>query len=229
MANDDEDPDADILRRFDRGKRGDRDRAITLLMQRHGNAVYRYCCKGLRDPTLADDVHQQVFLCATTGLATFQRHSTLRVWLFGIARHRVLDAGKTRGRLRTRFDEGDDTVDTVDPRPSAADALEALELQAALSEALDELEDHVRAAVLLRYQQGFTYEQMAQICGEKATTLHARVTRALPVLRRHIERRLRLTSTTTPPSAPGATLRRDDDPPREALLVTRAGKVRSVA
>lgn len=228
MANDEDDPDLDILKRFDRGGRRNLDRAVLMLMRRHGNAVYRYCCKGLRDPTLADDVHQQVFIGAANGLATFRRNSTLRVWLFGIARHRVLDAGKIRGRARARFDEGDDTVDTVDPRPSPADELDDQALYAALIEALDELDDHVRAAVLLRYQQGFTYEQMAQICGDKPATLHARVTRALPVLRRHIERRLRLTSPPPPPSAPAAAAVPIDDD-REALLVTRDGKPRRVA
>jgi DNA-directed RNA polymerase specialized sigma24 family protein len=45
----------------------------------------------------------------------------------------------------------------------------------------------MRTAVLLRYQQGFTFAEMARICGEKPGTLQARVARALPLLRAWIE------------------------------------------
>ena len=52
---------------------------------------------------------------------------------------------------------------------------------------LEKLEPHVRIAVVLRYQEGFSYEQMAQICHEKPATLQARVARAMPLLRRCLE------------------------------------------
>ena len=43
-------------------------------------------------------------------------------------------------------------------------------------------------AVVLRYQHGFTFEEMAVICNEKPGTLQARVSRALPLLRACVER-----------------------------------------
>jgi DNA-directed RNA polymerase specialized sigma24 family protein len=45
--------------------------------------------------------------------------------------------------------------------------------------------------VLLRYQQGFSFDEMAAICRERPATLRARVARALPVMRASIEARLR--------------------------------------
>ena len=58
------------------------------------------------------------------------------------------------------------------------------------SPASAELAEPARTAVLLHYQQGFTFEEMAEICDERPGTLHARVSRALPVLRARIEARL---------------------------------------
>jgi hypothetical protein len=46
--------------------------------------------------------------------------------------------------------------------------------------------------VLLRYQMGFAFDEMAEICREKSGTLHARVARALPRLRHAIEAHLRV-------------------------------------
>src|SRR5262249_39612715 len=81
------DPDADVLALVGRDTRV----ALHHLMQRHGRAVYRYCRIALGDAVLADDVHQQVFIEAFRDLPGFAGRSTLRTWLLGIARHRVLD------------------------------------------------------------------------------------------------------------------------------------------
>jgi predicted DNA-binding protein (UPF0251 family) len=55
---------------------------------------------------------------------------------------------------------------------------------------LDKLPTHEFAAVLLRFQQGFTFEDMATICNEKPGTLEAWVMRAMSELRTCIERRI---------------------------------------
>src|SRR5262249_23650225 len=82
-------------------------------------AVYRYCRIALGDTVLADDVHQQVFIEAFRDLPGFAGRSTLRTWLFGIARHRVLDAAKRRRRARAHLDITGG-ADLPDPRPSPA-------------------------------------------------------------------------------------------------------------
>lgn len=182
------DPDADVLELVRQGKTRE---AAQLLMKRHGAAVYRYCRCELRDPTLAEDVHQQVFIEAFRDLPRFSRVSTLRIWLFAIARHRVLDAAKKRRRTLSHFDHVDHVADAdaVDPRPSPAQAIDDARLLEALTACLDEIGEEARTALLLRFQQGFTFEEMAEICREKAGTLHARVARVLPRLRALIEAR----------------------------------------
>jgi RNA polymerase sigma-70 factor (ECF subfamily) len=60
-----------------------------------------------------------------------------------------------------------------------------------MHECLKELKPHVRYVVLLRHQgeQPLTYEEMGRICREQPKTLQVRVARALPVLRRCLERK----------------------------------------
>jgi RNA polymerase sigma-70 factor (ECF subfamily) len=179
------DPDADVLALVGRDTKA----ALHRLMQRHGRAVYRYCRIALGDAVLADDIHQQVFIEAFRDLPAFAGRSTVRTWLFGIARHRVLDAAKRRRRARARLDvSGGD--DLPDPRPSPGEGLDDAQLRAALVTCLATLDGPIRTAVLLRYQQGLTYEEMAEICGEKAGTLQARVSRALRKLRDRLEGQL---------------------------------------
>jgi RNA polymerase sigma factor (sigma-70 family) len=179
------DPDSDVL---DLVAQGDMKGALRRLMERYGRAVYRYCRQELHDRTLADDVHQQVFLHAHRDLARFSRRSTVKTWLFAIARNRVLDAAKSRRRGQAHI-ESDDATAVPDLRPSAGERIDEHRLFEALAQCFERQPEHIRLALLLRYQQGFTYEDMAEVCGEKAGTLQAQVSRALPVLRECIERR----------------------------------------
>src|SRR5262245_31931210 len=92
--------DADIEQLIDRGERR---RALTELMDRYGDRVYRFAYAMTRDAAAAEDVRQQVFIEAYRDFHRFERRSTLRTWLFGIVRHRCLDSSKIRRRWWRRF------------------------------------------------------------------------------------------------------------------------------
>lgn len=179
------DPDSDLIALI---AAGDLEGALRGLMRRHGAAMYRYGCVALRDDALAEDVQQQVFIEAYRDLPRFGGRATLRTWLFAILRHRVLDAARVRSRTEAHL-EATPAADVADPLPPAGELLDDAQLREALVACLDELDEPIRTALLLRFQQGFTFPEMAVICGEQAGTLQARVARALPVLRAAIRRR----------------------------------------
>ena len=179
------DPDSDVLGLV---AIGDMTGALRRLMKRHGSPVYRYCREALRDATLADDVQQQVFIEAFRDLPKFHGRSSVKTWLYAIARHRVLDAAKSRHRAQAHI-AGHDATHIADARPTPGESIDDVRLRAALWECLEQLREAIRTPLLLRYQQGFTFEDMAAICSEKPGTLQAKVTRALPVLKTCIEQR----------------------------------------
>ena len=176
--------DADVRALISGGKL---ERALQLLMQRHGEAMFRYCCTALGSETLADDVLQQVFIEAYRDFAKYSGRSSLRAWLFGITRHRVLDQKRVIKRDQPRSRQLKESA--PDPQPLASERIDDEQLRQALVGCIGELGEHVRSALLLRYQQNFSFEEMAEVCSEKAGTLQARVARALPVLRTCIEGR----------------------------------------
>lgn len=159
-------------------------------MKRHGDAVYRYCRESLRDAALAEDVQQRVFIEAHRDLSRYAGRSTLRSWLFGIARHRVFDAAKARRRQEAPLDRME-RPEVADSRPAADEQIDDARLKEALRRCLGEAGEHVQSALLLRFQQSLTFDEMADVCGEKPGTLQARVSRALPVLKDCIQRRMR--------------------------------------
>ena len=184
MALAKDDPERDALEAL---ARGDVARTLTVLMSAYGDDVFRHCRAMVGTDDLANDVHQQVFIQAFRDLATFSRRSTFRTWLYAIARHRCLDALKLCRRFRRRFLLAPRLPERGDPTPRADEDLSARAEIERLERALARLKPKVRAAVLLRFQEGMTFEEMAEICHEAPGTLQARVARALPVLRRALE------------------------------------------
>lgn len=168
--------------------RRDHRAALRLLMAEHGTAVHGYCVRVLGDPALGADVQQQVFEQAYRDLATLKSAEHARSWIFGIAHHRCLDAIKARRRAEKRFSHDEEEIDLVaaEPRDLGA-SLDAPVLARALDECIRALSHESRMAVLLRFQEGMTYEDMGRMCREKPATLQARVSRALPGLRRCLE------------------------------------------
>ena len=178
------DPEREALAALDRGSP---DEALAVLMRAYGTAVYRYCRQMMGDGELAEEVHQMTFVQAHEGLPRFARRSSLRTWLFGIARHRCLDAAKIARRRRRRFGSLEEAADPPQPDRSVEDRLAARSVAKALEGCLRTLVPRVRDAILLRFQHGLSYPEIARLSDEKAPALQVRVTRALPVLRRCLE------------------------------------------
>jgi RNA polymerase sigma factor (sigma-70 family) len=165
--------------------KGDHDTVLSLLMRTHGADLHRYCWRILREP-VAEDVLQQTFLQAYEALPTLECRTTLRSWLYGIARHRCLDELDRRrrwARLIVNRNSADVAVPPVENDRSAE--LRALLPQ--LESCLGRLSPEARSTVLLRFQQDLSYEDIAATTGETPGALRVRVCRSLRVMRGHLE------------------------------------------
>lgn len=171
---------------LDAVRRGDLGGALTVLMDAYGDEIYRHCLAVLGAEASAADVHQTVFVQAFRDIPRFRGQSSLRTWLYAIARHRCLDALRSKRRWLKRFASRAEPPDR--PVPGQLEEVADSKRRArALAAALGELKPKVRVAVVLRYQEEMSFKEMSEVCGEEPKTLQARVARAMPVLRRHLE------------------------------------------
>ena len=161
--------------------------ALRELENLYGASVYRYIRGIVGNDDVAHDVWQNTFLQAFRDIVRFRGGSRLKTWLYSIARHRSLDALRDERRRTTRFRLASQPPEVADAQPNPDERLLHRQLAVALESCLGELTAEARAAVLLRYREGFSYKEMESICGERQTTLRARVSRAMPVLRRCLE------------------------------------------
>lgn len=169
---------------------GDRERAFALLMTRYGDQVYRYALATTGDAQLAEEVRQQVFVEVYRDLPRFAARSPVRGWLFAVVRHRCLDATKSLRRWGLRY-KNDLPIEAELHEPEPGEQLDLSRLARLLERCLTQLAPAAREAVLLRYQQELSYDEAAEVTGDRPGTLQQRVARALPVLRRCVEAQLR--------------------------------------
>jgi RNA polymerase sigma-70 factor (ECF subfamily) len=169
-------------------ERQDWDGALSALMDAYGQRVYRYCLHMMRDAQLAEDALQETFVRAHQSLHAFRGGSSLRTWIHAIAHNRCLDALKAERRRHQRIESTDDPPEYPDTAPGPEFQLAATEMAATLRRCLDRLSTPVKAAVLARHQEGLTYLEMSAVLGARPAALERKVARAMPALRRCLER-----------------------------------------
>lgn len=174
------------LELLERAQQGDED-AFGELVQRHTAGVFRVAA-GMVGRDEADDVVQEVFLRALTGLGRFEGRSAVRTWLFGIANRVSLQ--KLRSRRRWGWLKRLGERDPVGPERGAGGfggkGAEDGERAAAIAAALSTLPDHQRAVVVLRAYEGLSYQEIATTLGIQRPTAESRMARARQTLRQEL-------------------------------------------
>lgn len=68
----------------------------------HGDYLFRFAMKHLRDTALAEDAVQETLLAALQALDKFSGESSQRTWLTGILKHKIIDIIRKQSRLVTQ-------------------------------------------------------------------------------------------------------------------------------
>ena len=158
--------DSSLIQRW---KEGD-ERAATALVERHATALSRYV-SSLGERDAAEEVVQDTFVRAFSSLDSFRGDSSLRTWLFTIARRLVVDR---RRSLRRRREVGN--LEDVDAATeyTALDSMIANEAQRKVWGAVGKLSPTQREVFLLRVNEGLSYKEIAEVAGttEGAARVH---------------------------------------------------------
>jgi RNA polymerase sigma-70 factor (ECF subfamily) len=158
--------DLDLIARW---KAGDQ-RAATLLVERHAAALARFASSvGARGDV--DEVVQDTFVRAFASIDGFRGESSLRTWLFTIARRLLLDRRRSDRRRGEQVEvkEGDVSTDY-----DALDAVVAEETEHRLRAAMQRLSPTQREVFSLRVGEGMSYKEIADAVGttEGAARVH---------------------------------------------------------
>jgi len=76
----------------------------------HGDYLYRYALLKLRDGAAAEDMVQETLLAALSAWERFSGQSSVRTWLTGILKHKILDLFRSRAKEPQYTPASDDSV-----------------------------------------------------------------------------------------------------------------------
>jgi RNA polymerase sigma-70 factor (ECF subfamily) len=169
------DPDAELMLRVKQGDMA----AFEVLIDKYKQPIINLLCRTLPDPTEAEDLAQNVFVQVFRSAHRYQQTAKFSTWIFTIARNLCLN--EIRRRSRHPAESLDEAQTESDDQParqfedtkarSATDDLLKNELVRKVEEALAELPEKQRAAILLFRQDDVSYEDIAKIlkCSLSAT------------------------------------------------------------
>lgn len=156
-----------------------RDRAaFEVLYRRYLDRVYAYAFYQLGDHHDAEDATERTFLAALHGLPAFRdRGATFRAWLFSIAHNTIANARRSRSRRRAEPlpASWDGPAPDADP---AGLVTRAEELRRVLR-AVEQLPEDRRHVVLLRFADGLSSREIAEVLDRSPGAVRVLLHRAL--------------------------------------------------
>jgi RNA polymerase sigma-70 factor (ECF subfamily) len=162
--------------------------AFAVLVERYMRRVVSYCTKLTGDRDAAPELAQETFLQLWLHRDRYRPERPFRVFLFTVATNRSRNHNRW---WRRRYRSGTSAVAPEHAEiplgdPDQLDELLARERRRRVVEALGVLSPRLREVVLLRFEQGLDYTEIAAIVGRPEATIRTRIFHALAKLRAHI-------------------------------------------
>jgi RNA polymerase sigma-70 factor, ECF subfamily len=189
------DPDAALMLRVREGDRA----AFEELVEKYKQPVINIVARTLHDFTEAEDVAQHVFVQVYKSAHRYEVTAKFSTWLFTIARNLALN--EIRRRSRHPADSLDQTFEGEDEHPvrQAADTRSAgptehllrEELESKVEEAIAELPEKQRTALLMCRHEEFSYDEIAQVVGCSLSATKSLIHRARETLKARLKPYLR--------------------------------------
>lgn len=162
---------------------GDR-RAFGQLVSRYEDRVYGLCLRWLGDAETAEDVAQDVFLALYRSLPDFRGEARVSTYVFRACvnhcrNRRVQRVRRAWSRHDPLIAADGTATELPDPTARGTDAgAHAAEARRLVTEALDTLDEELRAIVLLRDVQDLDYDEIADVLEIPRGTVKSRLHRA---------------------------------------------------
>jgi RNA polymerase sigma-70 factor, ECF subfamily len=173
-------------------RRGDLD-ALSTLIARYQNRLYRYLLRLVRQPAEAEDLFQQTWLRVAEKIRKYDPSWSFDAWLFTLARNLAFDhlrRNRTQS-LDQPVNEGSEGGAVVSQLASSEagpfDQLLAHERATRLAGAIENLPVSYREVLSLRFEEEMKLEEIAFVLSAPLSTVKSRLRRSLEQLREMLD------------------------------------------
>ena len=189
------DPDAALMLQVKQGDTA----AFTTLVEKYKQPVTNLVRRTLRDETEAEDLAQNVFVQVWKSASRYESRAKFSTWLFTIARNLCLNEIRRRSRHPAESLDAPHPDQEDQPRHqiedvknfSPPDSLLHGELALKIEEALADLPENQRTAILLCRQDELSYEEIAEVLGCSLSATKSLIHRGRETLKEKLKPYLR--------------------------------------
>jgi RNA polymerase sigma-70 factor (ECF subfamily) len=156
-------------------QQGDRE-AFRLLFETYKDRVFSIAVYSFGgDTNAANDVSQQIFLKLITAIGQFRGDSAFTTWLYRLVVNACIDEQRKRRRFLP-FGESTPMSRIEDRRPQEK-RYARLEVADSVQAAIQKLTPKLRLPILLKYVEGLSYDEIAEVLGCSKGTVASRLNR----------------------------------------------------
>jgi RNA polymerase sigma-70 factor (ECF subfamily) len=181
--------ESELVHRCKGGERA----AFDNLIRRYEDRIYNLCFHLVGDEEDALDLAQEAFVTCFQRIRQFEERSSFYTWLYRIVvnlsknfrRYEERRARSKTESLDARIEHGGEELEKqfASSNPGPRDRVALKEEMELLEAGLQRLGEEFRAVLLLRYMEGLSYEEVAQVLGCSLGTVKSRISRARRELR----------------------------------------------
>jgi RNA polymerase sigma-70 factor, ECF subfamily len=163
-------------------QRGDRD-AFRTLFETYKDKVYSIALRFCGDESQAMDIAQDTFLKLFSNMSSFRGDAAFSTWVYRLVVNCCLDHKRRAWRLIPIADE---LIAVLRAPGDSLNSVLHTEMRTRVQSAVEKLAPDMRMTVVLRYTEGLSYEQIAEVMGCSAGTVASRLNRAHKALERKL-------------------------------------------
>lgn len=163
--------------------------SLGILVKRYLRPIYSFVYRFVGDNHNAEDITQEIFIKVWRNLKKFDKNKSFKTWIFSIAKNASIDwlrKKKTVPFSNFENTEGENTLTKTlaDPAPLPDKLLERASVGEMLNIVMKQLSPQYCMVLFLRYNDHFTFREIAEALGEPLHTIKSRHRRALIILKK---------------------------------------------
>lgn len=160
------------------------------LIEQYQHRLLRYLVYLSGNRSLAEDLFQETWIRVLERGHQYDGRHEFSTWLYTVARNLTIDHFRKKSPVSLdglMENEDHAPLDPPDPRPAAWQVVQQHERAENISAALAQIPLEYREAVVLRFQDELSLEEIATLTGAPLGTVKSRLYRGLTLLTGHLE------------------------------------------
>ncbi|NVJ60618.1 MAG: RNA polymerase sigma factor [Gammaproteobacteria bacterium] len=163
--------------------------AFEILYGRHKGGLFRYFLRHCSSRDIAEELFQDVWIKIVNARQSYEQSAKFTTFLYRVAHNRLIDyyrhLGSAQYAMRTDGDN-QEMVENADGSESTTRLLENEEQSRALKEAINNLPNEQREALLMQQEGHLSLAEIADIVGTSRETIKSRLRYAMQKLREQL-------------------------------------------